>query len=93
MLGIIEDAHKNRGLGIEFLKHIERTHILCFVLDMSGTEGDPLEDLQILRNELKLYKEVSCYYYYFFFLFFFFSSSSSSLLYLFLSSSSSSVMY
>lgn len=55
--GIIEDAHKNRGLGIEFLKHIERTHILCFVLDMSGTEGDPLEDLQILRNELKLYKE------------------------------------
>lgn len=57
-LGIIEDAHKNRGLGIEFLKHIERTHVICFVLDMSGSEGDPKEDFAILRKELILYKPV-----------------------------------
>lgn len=61
-LGIIEDAHKNRGLGIEFLKHIERTHVICFVLDMSGKEGDPKEDFEVLRKELSLYKPVSLSY-------------------------------
>jgi len=55
--GLIEGAHKNRGLGHEFLRHIERTDIICFVIDMSGEEGDPYEDLTILKQELKLYKE------------------------------------
>ncbi len=54
--GIIEDAHKNKGLGFSFLRHIERTSILIFVVDISGFEGrNPIEDYQILRNELAAY--------------------------------------
>ena len=56
--GLIEGAHDNRGLGHEFLRHITRCHLLLFVLDMSGFEGrDPIEDLQTLRTEVKLYDE------------------------------------
>ncbi len=54
--GIIEGAHRNRGLGFEFLRHIERTHVLLFVLDASGFEGrDPLEDFATLRHEVTEY--------------------------------------
>ena len=54
--GIIENAHINKGLGYAFLRHIERTSALVFVIDISGFEGrDPLEDFQILRNELSAY--------------------------------------
>jgi len=53
--GIMEDAHKGRGLGIQFLKHIERTKILCFIIDM--TSKDPYDDLLVLKNELKLYNK------------------------------------
>lgn len=54
--GIIEGAHQNRGLGLEFLRHIERTHILLFVLDSSGFEGrDPIADFSVLRSEVALY--------------------------------------
>ncbi|MCH9625043.1 MAG: GTPase Obg [Chlamydiales bacterium] len=54
--GIIEGAHRNRGLGHKFLRHIERTHVLLFVLDASGFEGrDPVEDFSVLRRELALY--------------------------------------
>ncbi len=56
--GLIEGAHKNKGLGIQFLKHIERTKVLLFILDMAGTDGrSPLEDYRILRQELSHYKE------------------------------------
>lgn len=56
--GIIEGAHQNRGLGLEFLRHIERTEILLFVLDMSGIDGrDPLEDFIALKNELSSYDQ------------------------------------
>lgn len=55
--GIIKDAHKNRGLGFAFLRHIERTSALLFILDASGFEGrDPGEDLQVLMNELIAYE-------------------------------------
>jgi GTP-binding protein len=54
--GIIEGAHADKGLGLEFLKHIERTSILVYVIDISGFEGrDPLGDFEILRSELKSY--------------------------------------
>jgi GTP-binding protein len=54
--GLIEGAHNNRGLGHEFLRHIERCKLLLFVIDMAGSEGrDPVEDFRTLRRELKLY--------------------------------------
>lgn len=56
--GIIRDAHNDRGLGLSFLKHIERTSVLIFVIDISGCEGrDPWEDFLLLRDELKAYSE------------------------------------
>jgi len=54
--GIIEGAHLNKGLGFSFLKHIERTSTLVFVIDLSGIDGrDPVEDFTVLQNELKKY--------------------------------------
>lgn len=54
--GIIKDAHQGRGLGLEFLRHIERSHLLVFVIDLSAQDGhDPFEDLLLLREELRLY--------------------------------------
>jgi len=55
--GLIEDAHLNKGLGISFLKHVERSSVLLFVIDVSGfEERDPLQDFQTLRNELAAYR-------------------------------------
>ncbi|KAJ0410562.1 hypothetical protein ATCC90586_006586 [Pythium insidiosum] len=54
--GLIEGAHRNVGLGHDFLRHIERTKVLLYVLDTAGTEGrDPLRDLEHLQRELELY--------------------------------------
>ncbi|CAH0488886.1 unnamed protein product [Peronospora farinosa] len=54
--GLIDGAHRNVGLGHDFLRHIERTKILMYVLDTSGSEGrDPLEDFRHLQRELELY--------------------------------------
>jgi GTP-binding protein len=54
--GIIKGAHNNRGLGFEFLKHIERTRLLLFVLDGSGIDGrNPTDDFKVLRDELAAY--------------------------------------
>lgn len=54
--GIIENAHQNKGLGLSFLKHIERTSALVFILDISGEEErDPFDDFTILQRELKAY--------------------------------------
>ena len=55
--GIIKDAHLDKGLGLSFLKHIERSCVLIFLIDISGFEGrDPYEDFCLLQNELKAYR-------------------------------------
>src|SRR5881409_148653 len=54
--GLIEGAHEGKGLGVQFLRHIERTSFLLFLVDISeGVTVDPVENLQALRKELKLY--------------------------------------
>ena len=55
--GLIEGAAEGRGLGHEFLKHIERTALIIHVVDMTGSyEGrDPVEDYEIINRELELY--------------------------------------
>jgi GTP-binding protein len=55
--GIIEGAHAGEGMGLDFLRHIERNKVLIFLLDVSPyTELPPLDTLQMLKNELKSYK-------------------------------------
>lgn len=58
MPGLIEGAHQNKGLGHKFLKHVERTKILLYLLDGSLDPNDkrsPLKDLISLQRELELY--------------------------------------
>jgi len=56
--GIIQDAHKDKGLGISFLKHIERTSVLVFVIDIAAIDGrDPYKDFITLRKEITSYSK------------------------------------
>lgn len=59
--GLIEGAAEGAGLGHRFLKHIERTQVLVYLLDDRhyevGEDGDPLEDLNVLKKELSRYSE------------------------------------
>ncbi len=55
--GLIEGAAEGKGLGHQFLRHIERCRVLIHILDMSGADGrDPLEDYKIINNELSQYQ-------------------------------------
>ena len=56
--GIIEGASEGVGLGLEFLRHIERCKVLVHMVDISGVEReDPIEDIKAINNELSKYNE------------------------------------
>ena len=56
--GLIHGAHADRGLGHQFLRHIERTSVLMLLIDIAGVDGrNPPEDYRTLRRELQLHKE------------------------------------
>lgn len=55
--GLIVGASEGKGLGREFLRHIERTSVLLYVIDAAGFDGDPVQDFRDVRNEVFLYSE------------------------------------
>ncbi|MDD6338529.1 MAG: GTPase ObgE [Lentisphaeria bacterium] len=56
--GLIDGAHLNKGLGHYFLRHIERTKLLIYLVDLGGVDGrDPNDDVRVLKNELDAYME------------------------------------
>jgi len=57
--GIIEGAHDGVGLGLDFLRHIERTNILIHVLDINPMDGsDPIKNYEALRHEVAEYSPI-----------------------------------
>jgi GTP-binding protein len=55
--GLIEGAHEGKGLGLQFLRHVERTGILVHLVDVSSTAaGDPIKDLETVNQELFRYR-------------------------------------
>ncbi|TNE48832.1 MAG: GTPase ObgE [Deltaproteobacteria bacterium] len=58
--GLVPGAHQGVGLGIRFLRHIERTRVFLHILELSDEpERDPIQDYEIIMNELALYEESS----------------------------------
>ena len=53
--GLIEGAHEGKGLGLQFLRHIERCRVIVHIIDMGESGRDPFKDYQIINEELKEY--------------------------------------
>lgn len=53
--GLIEGAHQGKGLGLQFLRHIERCRLIVHVLDLSNSGRDPFDDYKIINKELEAY--------------------------------------
>ncbi len=57
--GLIEGAHEGRGLGIQFLRHVERTRLLVHIIDMASVDGrDPVTSYEQVNQELAAYNPV-----------------------------------
>ena len=57
--GLIEGAHEGRGMGVKFLKHVERTKALLHLIDFAAVDGrDPVSDYRVMNEELKSYSEL-----------------------------------
>ena len=57
--GLIEGAHEGRGMGVKFLKHVERTKALLHLIDFAAVDGrDPVSDYRVMNQELKSYSEL-----------------------------------
>ena len=54
--GLVPDAHLDRGLGLSFLRHVERARVLAFVVDLA--HGDPVETLRALKRELREFERL-----------------------------------
>ncbi len=53
--GLIEGAHEGKGLGLQFLRHIERCRVIVHIVDMGESGRDPYNDYLVINNELKSY--------------------------------------
>lgn len=53
--GLIEGAHEGKGLGLQFLRHIERCRVIIHIIDMGETGRDPYNDYKVINKELKTY--------------------------------------
>ncbi|MCF8054521.1 MAG: GTPase ObgE [Deltaproteobacteria bacterium] len=53
--GIIEGAHHGAGMGIQFLRHVERTAVLLHIIDIASDDSNPEKDWEMINNELCLY--------------------------------------
>ena len=53
--GLIEGAHQGKGLGLQFLRHIERCRVIIHIVDMGLSGRNPVDDCKVIKNELKSY--------------------------------------
>ncbi|WP_322935690.1 GTPase ObgE [Mycoplasmopsis felis] len=53
--GLIKGASQGKGLGIQFLKHIERCRVIAHIIDFGSQDKDPIQDYEVINNELKTY--------------------------------------